>query len=162
MKTLWLLRHAKSSWSDATLDDHERPLNNRGQKAAEAVGKFMNRTKLRPEMVLCSTALRARQTIEIISDLAAFDLEVHYRPSLYLCGRRCLIEHITALAETLSAVMMVGHNPGFEDLLAYLSGTENFMPTAAFAEMKFAADNWQEVKNRRSGNLQWFITPKDL
>ena len=161
MKTLWLLRHAKSSWSDSSLDDHERPLNERGRRGAQTVGKFMKQTKLEPPLVLCSTAIRARETFEILLEVTGFAPETEYRQSLYLSSRHGLIDHITSLAESSNAVMIVGHNNGMEELLAYLTGAEKRMPTAALAEIKFDIDDWQQVK-RNSGKLQWLITPKEL
>ncbi|HXD33766.1 MAG TPA: histidine phosphatase family protein [Pyrinomonadaceae bacterium] len=162
MKTLWLLRHAKSSWSDSTLEDHERPLNDRGHRGALAVGKFIKKNKISPELILCSTATRAQQTLEIIVDVSGFSNEVQNLNSLYLCSTQGLIDHVTSLAESLSSVMMIGHNPGMESFLTHLSGVEKHMPTAALAEIKVESESWQDVQKRNSARLQWLITPKDL
>lgn len=162
MKTLWLLRHAKSSWSDATLDDHERPLNKQGRGAALAVGKFIKQTKLQPDLVLCSTALRVRETFEIISGVVRLNAKVEYHHSLYLSDRSRLIEHISSLSESLNTIMLVGHNPGMEALLRYLVGVEKRFPTAALAEISMNIESWQQVKSPNIGKLQRLIYPRDL
>lgn len=169
MKTLWLLRHAKSSWSDATLDDHERPLNKRGKEAALAVGKFIKQAKLRPDLVLCSTAVRVRETVEIIADVAGLTAKVEYHHSLYLSDRSRLIEHISSVSEHISSVseplnamMVVGHNPGMEELLRYLVGVEKRFPTAALAEISMNVESWQQFKKPNIGKLQRLIYPRDL
>lgn len=161
MKTLFLLRHAKSSWKDTSLPDFERPLNKRGQKAAPVIGKFMRKQKLRPDLILCSPAERARQTIALVGEAAAFKAELRYDERIYEAHVARLLSVISEIDEDAGKVLIVGHNPGLEELLEHLTGEVQRMPTAALADITLNIERWADV-SERSGELIRLVRPKEL
>ncbi|HXM36542.1 MAG TPA: histidine phosphatase family protein [Pyrinomonadaceae bacterium] len=161
MKTLLLLRHAKSSWKDSSLADHERTLNGRGRRAAELVRSFLERKNLRPQLVLSSSAVRTRQTVEIIFDGAAPAPDIRYDDALYLASAGKLLELISTLEEDRDRVLLVGHNPGMEELFFRLTGLDERFPTATLANIGLNIEKWREAKTTR-GRLEWLVTPKQL
>ena len=161
MKTLFLLRHAKSSWKDATLPDFERPLNERGRRAAPVVGKFMRRQKPQPQLILCSPAERARQTIALVSEAAEFKAELRYDERIYEASVARLIAVVSEIDEKAETALVVGHNPGMEELLESLTGEVRHMPTAALAHITLDIDRWTDVREQ-SGELVRLVRPKDL
>lgn len=171
MRTLLLLRHAKSSWDDPTLDDFDRPLAPRGIDAAPRVADYLQAKGLRPDLVLCSPALRARQTWSLVARTLGGAIEVKQLQGLYLGPPSRMLEALRRAPDTALRVMMVGHNPGMEHLAVALAGPRsklkalarlrNKFPTAALAEIEFEADSWSEV-DRAGGRLRRFVRPKDL
>jgi phosphohistidine phosphatase len=161
MKTLFLLRHAKSSWKDVSLPDFERPLNERGLKAAPLIGKFMRRRKFRPDLILCSPAERARQTIALVSAAASFTAELRYDERIYEASDTRLLSLISQLDASVGKVLLVGHNPGLEELVQALTGEVRRMPTAALAHIRLGIERWADT-SERSGELLQLITPKEL
>ena len=161
MKRVWLLRHAKSSWDDELLGDHERPLAPRGRKAAARIARWAAANGLRPDLVLCSTAVRARATLEIVlPELGDPDVEIE--PGLYHAWDDALIARLQALPDGVRAVLLVGHNPGLHDLACTLAppGPEAF-PTGALAEIHLDADEWTAARGG-CGELRQFVTPRAL
>lgn len=161
MKTLFLLRHAKSSWKDAMLADFERPLNGRGLKAAPLIGRYLRRKKIRPDLILSSPAERARQTTALVMEAAKLSAELRYDERIYEASAGRLLEIISQIEESASTVLLVGHNPGMEELLAHLTGESQTMPTAALAEISLDIDKWSKARER-SGRLEWMVKPKEL
>lgn len=161
MKTLFLLRHAKSSWNDASLTDFERPLNERGQNAAPLIGEFMRRQKLRPNLILCSPAERARQTIALVSQAAAFKAELRYDERIYAATRARLSAVVSQIDEGVGKVLLVGHNPGLEELIESLTGEVLRMPTAALALITLNIERWAETREQ-CGQLIQLVKPKEL
>jgi phosphohistidine phosphatase len=161
MKTLFLLRHAKSSWKDSTLPDFERPLNERGRRAAPLVGKFMRQQKLQPDLILCSPAERARETIALAGRAAAFKAELRYDERIYAAMVARLRAVVSQIDESASRVLLVGHNPGMEELLESLTGEVRHMPTAALAHITLNIERWADVREQ-SGDLLRLVKPKDL
>ena len=143
MLTLILLRHAKSSWDDPGLDDFDRPLAKRGRKAAPEVGSALARMGLRPDLVLCSTAVRTRQTLEIVlGELGSPAPRVIFDERLYMATSDRLIKRLHAVVTDETGalphtVMMVGHNPGLEQLEYTLTGQLRPMPTAGLVVLEF-------------------------
>jgi phosphohistidine phosphatase len=176
MLTLSLLRHAKSSWDEPGLDDYDRPLAKRGQKAAPEIGAELAAMGLRPDLVLCSGAVRARQTLSLVlSKLGPPPPEVAYDDKIYMATPAALIARLRKVAagpraEVPRHVMIVGHNPGLEELALLLVGSgaaddrarmaEKF-PTAAVAVIAFNAESWARI-GPGAGRLEHFITPKRL
>ena len=154
MKTLYLLRHAKSSWKDDTLLDIERPLNKRGRKSAEAVGAFLKKKKSSPNLVLCSTAIRARETTDIVTEAAGLNSPVHFDKRIYEAGSEQLLEIVRQIEKSKRAVLLVGHNPGLEEFVEFLTGTVKTMPTAALAKLALKVTDWANVKGG-CGTLEW-------
>lgn len=161
MKTLFLLRHAKSSWQDASQPDFERPLNERGKQAAPLIGKFMREHKLRPALILCSPAERARQTIALVREAAALNVELRYDERIYAASLARLLEVVSQVDESAESVLLVGHNPGMEELLASLTGEVRQMPTATLAHINLNVERWADAE-RQSGELVRLTKPKDL
>ena len=161
MKTLLLLRHAKSSWKEPGLSDFERPLNGRGLKAAPLMGRFLRRKNLRPELILSSPAKRASQTTQLIIEAMRLDAEPQYDEHIYEASVHDLMEVISEIEEGANAVLLVGHNPGLEELLEFLTGEARLMPTAALAHITLNIDKWSEAR-RHAGRLQWLVKPKEL
>ncbi|TMK23636.1 MAG: histidine phosphatase family protein, partial [Actinobacteria bacterium] len=110
MKRLLLMRHAKSSWAEGPLADFERPLNERGLKAAPLVGRFMRRQKLRPDLILCSPAERARQTAALVAEAAQFDAPLRYDERIYEAAPARLAEVVSQVEDAADELLLVGHN----------------------------------------------------
>jgi phosphohistidine phosphatase len=161
MKTLLLLRHAKSSWNDPDLQDFERPLNPRGRRAAPLIGRFMLRQEFIPDLILCSPAERTRQTISLIIEAAHLTGELRYDERIYEASAETLFEVVSQVEDRFAVLLLVGHNPGMEDLLTLLSGETGRMPTAALAALTFDTEKWGKVKEHK-GHLKSLTTPKDL
>ncbi|MFT5683318.1 MAG: phosphohistidine phosphatase [Myxococcota bacterium] len=139
MPRLLLLRHAKSAWGTDVASDHDRPLNKRGQRNAPAMGVRLAEAGWVPDVVLCSTATRTRQTWAAMEDLAP-DVVVTFLPKLYLTGPRAALPLLAE--QTAETVMLVGHNPGFETLASVLSGIEVQMTTCNAALLTSTAADW--------------------
>lgn len=160
MKTLFLLRHAKSSWSDSNLQDFDRPLNARGTRGAELIGMYIKKQKVSLDLVLSSPAIRARETIEIVLKTAKVQTELRYDQRLYEASPLVLIEVITQIEEEKKCVMLVGHNPGIETLLEMLTGGISHVTTATCARIDLKA-KWTKALEAQ-GSLAWLVKPKDL
>ena len=169
MKTVFLLRHAKSSWDDLSLADSERPLAGRGHGAAERMGHFMRDNGLIPDAVLCSNARRAVETWEHVKpSLGA--AKFHLAPNLYMASPETIMAWLRRLQPDMSSVLLIGHNPGFEEAARQLAGDgrrkalkrlHRKYPTAALAVIRFDADEWRAV-GWGEGFLERFVRPKDL
>jgi len=161
MKTILLLRHAKSSWNDPDVQDFERPLNQRGRRVAPLIGRFMLQQEFVPELILSSPAERARQTIALIIEAAHLEGELRYDERIYEASAETLLEVVSQAEDRFAVLLLVGHNPGMEDLLLLLSGETGRMPTAALAAITFDTEKWSKV-NERKGRLKSLTTPKEL
>lgn len=161
MKTLFLMRHAKSSWKDEKLPDFDRPLNSRGKAAAGLMGSLIQKKKLAPELVLSSPAVRARETIDIVMKAASLRAELRYDQRIYEASPLRLLEVISEIEEDRKRVLLVGHNPGMEELLEMLTGHVEHVATGALLKIDLAAAKWSRVLEGR-GNLDWIAKPKDL
>jgi phosphohistidine phosphatase len=122
-KRIYLLRHAKSSWDDAELPDHDRPLAPRGRKAAKAMAAHLEQEGIRPALVLCSSATRARETLERVAAALGDELRVEIEPRLYGATEDALLVRLRELPDELPSVMLIGHNPGLQDLALLLSAS---------------------------------------
>jgi len=161
MKTVLLLRHAKSSWSNANLLDFERPLNDRGRAAAKRIGQHIAKHKLNPDLVLSSPAARARETADLVLKSAKLQVELRQDERIYEAGSLRLLEVISQIDEDKKNVLLVGHNPGIEELLRLLTDHEAHMSTAALAKIKIAVKTWDNVLQEK-GKLEWLIKVKEL
>ena len=122
-KVLYLLRHAKSSWSDPELSDFDRPLNERGRKAAPQVAAYMQRNGLAPDLVLCSSACRAAETWDLMSSAFGGDLTVKHQRSLYLATPSRILSALSHVPDSIERVLVLAHNPGLEHLAVRLAGS---------------------------------------
>ena len=161
MRILYLLRHAKSSWADATLRDFDRPLKKRGREAAERVGLRMASENLSNPLIICSPAVRTRETAEIVLTSAKLNVEPRFDERIYEASLRELVQIVTEIADDRDVVIMIGHNPGFEELLSFLTGEYRRMPTCALAKVGIGDVSWKDVR-AGEGSLEWFIAPKEL
>jgi phosphohistidine phosphatase len=163
MKTLLVLRHAKSSWDDRTLDDHERPLNTRGQRDAPRPGELIREQRLAPDTILSSDALRARQTAEAAAKAAHYVGEILLDRRLYGASAAEIVKVLrTVDAMNAATVMIVGHNPGLEELVARLTGERQDLPTAALAQIVLPVDRWRDLTMSTRGSLVGLWRPKEL
>jgi phosphohistidine phosphatase len=162
MKTVLLMRHAKSSWKDPGLADHDRPLNKRGKRDAPRMGKLLNEEELIPDIIYCSTARRAKSTVDGLLNSCDFNGEVKYSGSLYHGGPDDFFEVLSSLPDVIQSVMLVGHNPGMEYFLDLICGVKEHMPTAAVAIISFPVENWAEIKNGEDGELVHLWKPREL
>ena len=161
MRTLYLLRHAKSSWKDLTVPDFDRPLKDRGRKAAKRIGKYLAAEKLNNPLVVCSPAMRTRETAEIVLKHAHLPVEVRYEERIYEASLRDLVQVVSEIPDDKDVAILIGHNPGFEELLAYFTGEGRRMATCALGKIKFEVESWKDIKEEQ-GTLAWFVTPKEL
>lgn len=170
MKSLFLLRHAKSSWKEPGLGDSERPLNRRGIGACAAMAAYMARRAIVPDMVLCSPARRARETLDLLMEHSGQPLRALYPEALYLAAPETLLAEIRRVDDAVGALLVLGHNPGLAALARDLAGSgaepdlaglEGKFPTAALASLEFAAERWREVAPG-GGRLVAYATPKGL
>lgn len=161
MKTLFLLRHAKSSWKDETLADFERPLNSRGKRTTQTLSAFFTKERVNPDLILSSCAVRARQTIEAILRSGKLRNELRFDERIYEATAERLFDVISEVEKAVQSVMIVGHNPGLEELLAFLTGESKTMPTGALAKITFKDSNWNSIGPGK-GTLEWLVKPKEL
>ena len=146
MNTLFLVRHAKSSWDNVALPDKERPLNDRGRRDAPKMGERLAKRDVKPDLILSSPAVRALSTAEIIAEKLNYrrkDIVVTER--LYAAEVDDLLDVIRQLGDELKCVMLFGHNPEFTELAHRLSGEIAHMPTCAIAEFTFDAKSWSGI-----------------
>lgn len=161
MKTLFILRHAKSSWKDSTLQDFDRPLNGRGRKAAELIGRYIRKQEITPDLILSSPAVRARETIEIVMKAARLSCELRYDQRIYEAGLPRLLEVISQIEDDKDAVLLVGHNPGLEELLQAVTAQGERMSTGTLAKITFASTKWRKTLEKK-GSLEWLVRPKEI
>ena len=161
MLTLYLLRHAKSSWDDVSQRDFERPLNDRGREACELVGEFIEEKGIDFDLVLVSTAVRTRETIDLVKERAKFHSEVRYDERIYEATVSQLLEVISQVDNDRENVLLVGHNPGMEALLALLTGLQVRVTTANLAKVEIQATKWSDSL-AHTGTLDWIIRPKEI
>jgi phosphohistidine phosphatase len=167
MKRLYLLRHAKSSWKHPGLADHDRPLAGRGRRAAKAVGRHLREQGIEPELVLCSTARRARETLERIEPALGTGA-VRVERELYGAGAGALLEHLRGVSDAVGSVLVIGHNPGLQRLALGLARAspavedlEAKYPTAGLASLVFEGPSWGDL-DYGSAELAGFVRPRDL
>jgi phosphohistidine phosphatase len=162
MKTLLILRHAKSSWKDSSLSDHERPLNKRGKKDAPRMGELLYQENLLPDLVLSSDAKRAQNTAQMAAEASGYDGEIFLSRDLYSFSAEDYLEALAALPDEYQRVMVVGHNPGLEELLEELTGDYRRMSTAALAQVRLPIQRWAELNEGTEGQLVQIWRPKEL
>jgi phosphohistidine phosphatase len=174
MKTVYLLRHAKSEWADPGLKDHDRPLNERGRDAAPRMGAYMKSKRYKPDLVLCSTARRTVATYELIKEALGPGVPVQFEETLYLAEPRQLMERLQWVDDGAKAIMFIGHNPGIAQFALELCASpeddaeekshkrmREKYSTGALAVLKVPAKSWRDVR-LGTGRLKDFMRPKDL
>jgi phosphohistidine phosphatase len=170
VKRLAVLRHAKSSWNDRDLDDFDRPLNERGRKAARRMGREMHQRGMRFDLILASPAVRVRETIAGVGQEHDLGEAIRFEERIYLARVSELLELVGAIPDEVSSALLVGHNTSAERLVAKLakdddSGrrkrVEEKFPTAALAVIELPIERWSEIRPD-SGALVEFISRADL
>jgi phosphohistidine phosphatase len=162
MKKIFLMRHAKSSWKDSNIPDHDRPLKKKGEKDAKAMGKMLKGKKLSPDVILCSSAERAKQTAALFKDAISFDGKIEFDDKLYMAEVSDLITAIKKAPKKAKSVMVIGHNPGLEALLQTLTGKVETLPTSSIAYISVPVDEWSDLSVDVDGKLKKLWRPKDL
>ncbi|MCC6468069.1 MAG: histidine phosphatase family protein [Alphaproteobacteria bacterium] len=169
-RRLYLMRHAKSSWDDAAPDDRGRDLSARGRAAADRMGAFCGAERIAPALVLCSTARRARETLARLVPHLPGSRRIEFEDGLYLAGAAELVRRLRRVEDPVRSVMLVGHNPGLQELAATLcaSGDEAALarlrgkyPTGALAEITLPIEHWRQLEID-TGMLVRFVAPRDL
>ncbi len=168
MRQIFLLRHAKSSWDDPTLDDFDRPLNQRGRKNAARMGKYLTEAAIRPSLILCSSARRTQETYDIIvSKLKDVPTVVERR--LYEATSGQILALLRQMDDLVPSVLVIGHNPGLESLALFLAMGRGPLldrladkyPTGALATLETDISQWRDL-DRASCRLTGFVRPADL
>jgi len=170
MKTLTLLRHAKSTWDDPVARDFDRPLNGRGRRAARTIGAEMRKQGLAFDRVLASPAARVRETLDAVGIGFGEKMEVAFEQRLYLAAPETLLDIIQSADDADGRLLVIAHNPGLEQLVLLLTRSDGGAlrdevevkyPTATLAEISLPVEKWQEV-SEGIGTLARFIRPRDL
>ncbi len=170
MKTLYLLRHAKSSWKDTAVEDFDRPLNKRGRAAAAAVGTYVAEHRIAPSQVLCSSSSRTRETLERVQDQLAAPVPVRFEKGLYLAEAPALLRRIKRLNDSLASVMLVAHSPGLSHLALLLTADDGQaerqklnakFSTGSLAVIEADVTHWADLAPH-CGRLVAFVRPRDL
>jgi phosphohistidine phosphatase len=162
VKTVILFRHGKSSWDSAAESDHERPLAERGRRAADRMGRYLAKKAEVPDLAISSTAVRARDTLDRAVRAGAWSCRVEELDDLYLPSPYTLLEVIQQQSDGLASVMLVGHEPAWSETLSLLvAGERPRFPTAAMARIDVDTERWADV-DFGTGTLRWMVTPKEL
>jgi len=161
MKALFLLRHARAESVSSGFSDHTRVLKERGREESRAIGEFIREQSLKFDLVLCSPAVRARETTDLV--LAGPDLSSNVRGDerIYEASPFRLLEVISEIENNANAALLVGHNPGIEELIKLLTGRAEHMTTATLARIDLPADEWSNIANC-AASLAWIVTPNKL
>ena len=162
MKSLLLLRHAKSSWKNQELTDHDRPLNKRGKRDAPRMGHLLLKEKLVPDLIVSSTAKRARKTAKLAAKESRYAGKVIREAALYHDGASQWYDLLKKISPKHQRIMLVGHNPELEDFLESLTGQYEPMPTAALALVECAIDEWSQFGQDVRGSLINVWRPREL
>lgn len=159
MKKLYVIRHAKSDWSNPALDDFDRPLNKRGKKNASFIGRILRKKNIHPNLIISSPAYRARETARKIAKKIHFQNEIMYNENIYESSLKTILEIVNFIEDEHDEVFIVGHNPGLNMLAFYLIEFNKNLPTCGILEIEFDCESWREV-NKRNAKLVSFEYPK--
>lgn len=158
--SLVLFRHAKSDWEAEFATDHERPLAKRGRKAAASMGRVLQSAGQLPALVLCSTATRTRDTLELAIAAGGWRVTVSHQDDLYDASPEALLALVRRAPDQASPLMLVGHEPSLSELIRLCIGGGNVrVPTAAMARIDFPATRWSEIVPA-TGELIWLLQPR--
>jgi phosphohistidine phosphatase len=170
MRHLYILRHAKSGWDDDRIDDHDRPLEARGERACAVMGPLLGRARPLPGLALSSSARRALDTLALVLPHLSPAPPLRIDRELYLASPSEILARLARVEDDYQAVLLVGHNPGLQTLALELSGEGDRealgqlarkLPTAGLVELRFSATRWAEV-GAAGGRLMRFVRPREL
>ncbi len=162
MKTLLLMRHAKSSFKDGSVPDFERPLSKRGEKDAPRMGKLLREKDLVPDLIISSSASRAKATAELVADKSGYKGDILYVEDLYLGEPAAYLEALRNLDDEVETVLVIGHNPGLETLLQILTDKVESLSTAAIAHLEVPLRTWKALDTTVIATLKHLWRPRDL
>lgn len=162
MKTLILFRHGKSDWDADFGSDHERPINERGQRSARRMGRFLAAAGQVPDLAVTSSAVRARTTVELAAEAGEWECPTEVTDELYNTHTDAVIARIRSGDDDIESVLLAGHEPVWSELAGELIGRAHVrMSTATMARIDFASAKWRDVK-AGGGTLMWLVTPRLL
>lgn len=161
MKTLLIMRHAKSSWEDAVLADEQRPLNKRGRRDASRMGRLLRENGLVPQAIFSSTAERGRQTAIAAAEASGFEGQIQFEASLYAAPADAYLSVLRGLPAETQVAMVVGHNPGVENLVEELTGENEHLPTAAIARVELPIERWADLRSETEARLDTVWRPRE-
>lgn len=161
-RRLIIMRHAKSAWDQPGMADHDRPLNDRGQRTAPRMAQLMTEQNIAPEIVLASTAVRVQQTLQYLLAVWGHEPQLHYERALYLASCGELLRQVGELPAACTQAMLVGHNPGLSELVTHLLDDLIELPTAAVAVCDCDADSWSAAVRTDGWRKAYLWIPKEL
>jgi phosphohistidine phosphatase len=162
VKRLLILRHAKSSWADTSMDDWQRPLNDRGLRDAPRVGDLLRNRSLVPDLIITSDAVRARTTAQAVAKAAGYTRDLVVEPSLYHATPDEVIAILNSAPDAARSVMIVGHNPGLEGVVEQLTGESLGLVTAALVQIAVPIESWSVLDGTAAASVVDTWRPKDL
>ncbi|MCP5096678.1 MAG: histidine phosphatase family protein [Chloroflexi bacterium] len=162
MKTLLICRHAKSSWDNSYLGDHERPLNKRGKAAAPKMGQHLKAEDVVPDLIISSTAKRAIETAKAIIIASEFEGELQVTRDFYLADPEAYYDILCTVSDEFNCVMVVGHNPGMEELVDELTDVSTRFTTANIAHIELPISAWKDITGDVAGVLKNLWRPKEI
>ena len=161
MRTLLIMRHAKSSWDNPEISDFDRPLNSRGLNAAPFMGNLIYTNHLTPDLIISSPAKRAKQTAILVKETAEIAEKIEFQEQIYEASPTTLLYLVSQISNKYKSILLVGHNPGLEGFIRILTSEIETMPTAAVAKINLEITNWDEIK-ANCGKLELIMRPRDL
>jgi phosphohistidine phosphatase len=160
MKKIILIRHAKSSWDNPWLDDHDRPLADRGKKDAPKMAKRLMKKGVHPDLILSSTARRASETAKITAKVLGYpEDEISWEKNLFHASPHTILKYIHHQKDSKKTILVIGHNPGFNELITYLGGKIENLPTSGQFGFKLNSEKWADLKPE-TAEVWFFDYPK--
>jgi phosphohistidine phosphatase len=160
MKTLLIMRHAKSSWDGGDLADFERPLNSEGIKTAQFMGNLIYRTGLQPTLIIASPAKRAKQTAVLIKASAEINNQIEYVEKVYEASPTTLLNVVFGFRDKHESIILIGHNPGIESFIRFLTGEKQAMSAGSIAKINLDVEMWSDI-DENCGQFELMLRPED-
>lgn len=161
MKTLQIMRHAKSSWDNPNLADFDRPLNSRGLRDAPFMGNVIYKNDFIPDLIVSSPAKRAKQTAVLVKEIAEIKPPIKFIDQIYEASPNTLLKIVAELSDKDDSVLLIGHNPGLEGFIKLLTGEYHQLPTATLVKLNLSIEKWSEI-TPDCGTVEVVLRPKDL
>ena len=161
MKTFLIMRHAKSSWKDQELPDHDRPLKKKGRKDIVNMAKILKKNALTPDLILSSSAVRAKDTAILMAEKLDYKGELELIDEFYMAEPEIYIQKIATLPDSVETLLIVGHNPGLEGLVMTLGDKITSLPTGSIAKIYLFIDHWAEFTPETDGEINQVWVPED-
>jgi len=162
MKTLLVMRHAKSSWKDQEIPDHDRPLKKRGRKDIVNMAKLLKKKGLVPDYIISSTAVRAKDTASLMIEKLNYKGKSEFIEEFYMAEPETYIEHISKVSDKVNTLLIIGHNPGLEGLVMTLGDKITSLPTGSIAKLYLFIDKWSELTSDTDGEINHVWVPEEF